>query len=99
LDPEDQEGEGIGVTRFFRDPNNAEWGEVAIVVIDAWQGSGIGSALLEALANHCLRTGVKGWRAAILGDNDRAVHTFEKFGKVVLREWEERSLVLHVELN
>jgi len=99
LNYKNEEGEGVAVTRFYRDPNNSEWGEVAVVVIDAWQNVGIGSVLLATLADHCRRTGVKGWRATIIGDNERAVHLFGKVGTIVLREWEERSLILHVELS
>ena len=99
LEANGQEGEGVAVARFFRDPNNREWGEVAIVVIDAWQEVGLGSILLGTLAKQCRTTGAKGWRATLLGENERAAHLFAKVGKVVMREWEYRSLVLHIRLN
>ena len=42
-------GEGIGVARYVRDPQRRDAAEVAVTVIDDWQGKGVGTLLLEAL--------------------------------------------------
>lgn len=99
LDQDDIEGEGIAVARFYRDAENGKWGEVAIVVIDAWQDAGIGALLLDTLAAHCRRIGIEGWRAVIVGDNQRAINLFSRIGAVVKQGWEDRSLVLSIRLN
>jgi len=96
VDYRGQETEGAGVARFYRDPEQPDWGEVAIVVVDGWQNVGLGSVLLGILADHCRKTCVKGWKASIVGDNDRAIHVFSKIGTVTQREWVDRSIVLHI---
>ena len=59
-------GEGIGVARFIRDPNDARLAEVAIVVTDAWQGRGVGTALVERLAARMRTVGVERIAARML---------------------------------
>jgi GNAT superfamily N-acetyltransferase len=58
LDHEDHEaigaldaktGDGIGVARYIRDPDQRDVAEAAVSVID-WQGRGLGAVLLERLA-------------------------------------------------
>ena len=58
----------IGVVRFARmdDPTRAE---MALVVEDAHQGRGVGTALLRALATVALDRGIVGFDAYVLGEN------------------------------
>lgn len=63
-------GEGIGVARFVRDANDARLAEVAIVVIDAWQGRGVGTALVERLAARMRTVGVERIAARMLVGSD-----------------------------
>ena len=59
-------GEGIGVARFVRDPDDARLAEVAIVVTDAWQSRGVGTALVERLAARMRTVGVERIAARML---------------------------------
>ena len=68
------DGEIIGVARYDRlaaDPLRAEF---AIVVEDAWQGRGVGRALLDTLAADAHHHGVQGFTGTILGENRRMLH-------------------------
>ena len=65
-------GEGIGVARFIRDPNDARLAEVAIVVTDSWQGRGVGTALVERLAARMRTVGVERIAARMLVGSDAA---------------------------
>jgi acetyltransferase len=59
----------VGVARSVRlaeAPDTAEW---AIVVVDEWQGQGLGGALARALADAARRTGIRRIAAVMLGDN------------------------------
>ena len=40
-------GEGLGVARSVRNPDRPDTAEVAVTVIDDWQGRGLGTLLLE----------------------------------------------------
>jgi RimJ/RimL family protein N-acetyltransferase len=63
----------VGVARFVRDHAQPDTAEFAIVVDDAWQGLGLGSALSEALVGRALVRGVRRFTATTLADN-HAVH-------------------------
>jgi len=47
---DEQTGEGIGVARYVRDPDHRDVAEVAVTVIDDWQGRGLGTLLLEVIS-------------------------------------------------
>jgi RimJ/RimL family protein N-acetyltransferase len=65
-------GEGIGVARYVRDPDDAHRAEAAIVVTDAWQGCGVGTALADRLAVRAAAAGVERITARILLGNEPA---------------------------
>ncbi len=99
LDDQGEEGDGFAVARFFRSDDEPQWGEAAIVVMDDWQGQGIGEVLLSALAARCREENVVGWIATVGGDNQRALHVFEKFGVVESRVWHDRTQELRIRLG
>ena len=51
-------GEGIGVARYVRDPQRPEVAEVAVTVIDDWQGRGLGTLLLEVISARARDEGI-----------------------------------------
>jgi GNAT superfamily N-acetyltransferase len=71
-------GEGVGVARYIR-TGDAE-AEPAVVVADAWQGRGIGTALLDALADRAREEGVERFRALVLAQNTEAIALLERLG-------------------
>lgn len=90
---------GVGVARFIRDSSHPEWGEVAIVVVDAWQRQGAGTALLSELSLRCRAVGVTGWHASVIGDNQPALNLLSKFGKIIHREWDSHCVSLTISLK
>jgi GNAT superfamily N-acetyltransferase len=73
-------GEPLGVARFVRgtDPHKAE---VAVVVIDAWHGRGVASALLTQLADRARAEGVRVFTATTLADNRDALGLMRALGE------------------
>ena len=74
----DPEGDRpVGVARFVRssDPSVAE---VAVTVIDDWQGRGVATALLEQLVQRAREVGIERFLALILADNDAAIELFRQ---------------------
>jgi GNAT superfamily N-acetyltransferase len=61
--------EGIGVARFARLAGRADEAEAAVIVVDAWQGRGIGKRLLRALASAAFARGIVRLRGVVLPDN------------------------------
>lgn len=76
LDP--TSGEGVGIARWLRDPGDIKQAEVAIVVADAWQGSGVGCALTELLAVRARAAGVERLTARMLIGNHAGWRLLER---------------------
>src|SRR5262249_51394691 len=49
----------VGVARYVCDPAEPEQAEITYVVADAWQGRGVGSALIDRLAERAHEAGVQ----------------------------------------
>ena len=85
----------IGGARYvLLQPGKAE---VAFALIDAYQGHGIGAALLRHLAAIARNAGVKELIAEVLPDNVPMLKVFEKSGFPTSRKRE--SQVVHVSLR
>jgi RimJ/RimL family protein N-acetyltransferase len=64
-------GDGIGVARYIRDPEDRDIAEVSVAVVDDHQGRGLGAVLLGAIARRAREEGVRRFRATVLADNTR----------------------------
>ncbi len=69
LDPRHPELPGIGIGRYIRLDEEPEVAEIAIVVLDAWQGKGIGLLLFSVLYLRALSCNISTFRAYILPEN------------------------------
>ena len=74
LNEDGQESDGIGGARFIRMADEACVAEVAFLVVDAWQGRGVGRLLLERLVDAALERGIKRLRCYLLAENSQARH-------------------------
>ena len=86
----------VGVGRYDRVPRTSD-AEVAFVVADGWQGSGIGTHLLEQLVRRARAEGVMRFLADTLAENYRMRAVFLASGLVVSSE--TRSAVVQVVLD
>jgi GNAT superfamily N-acetyltransferase len=66
-------GEVVGVARYDRSPADPATAEFAILVEDAWQGTGLGRQLLSELVELARTRGVTTMTAAVQRDNDRVI--------------------------
>ena len=81
------DGPVIADARFIRDEDDLASAEVALTVADAYQGRGIGTLLLGALAVAARVDGIERFHARALSDNPRA----RALGDKVNARWEHEE--------
>ena len=59
----------VGVARYVRDRERRDSAEIAVAVLEAWQGRGVGKALLHRLADRARDEGITQFTALMLSDN------------------------------
>jgi acyl-CoA hydrolase/GNAT superfamily N-acetyltransferase len=69
----------IAMGRYDVDPAT-RYGDVALVVLDAWQGKGVGTGLFHRLAELGRSRGLVGFTADVLAGNGRMLAIFAKSG-------------------
>lgn len=78
---EDDPGRLLAVARSVRLTDAPDTAEMAIVVLDEWQGQGLGSALAEALADVAREAGIRRLAAVMLGTNGAARRLVLRIGR------------------
>lgn len=72
----------VGVSRYARIEGSRR-AECAIVVADEWQGRGLGSELMRALAGAAVERDIDGFEGTTLAANDRVAAWARRFGVAV----------------
>jgi len=62
-------GKSLGVGRYVRDRERGDSAEIAVAVLESWQGRGVGKALLHKLAARARDEGITQFTALMLSDN------------------------------
>jgi GNAT superfamily N-acetyltransferase len=75
-------GEGVGVARFVRSAEDPNVAELAVAVVDDWQGHGIGSLLAGELAKRAREEGIRCFTALALAQNDAMLGILQELGQV-----------------
>jgi GNAT superfamily N-acetyltransferase len=65
-------GRGVAMARYIRHAKDPHAAEVAVTVIDGWQGRGLGTELLIQLSGRARREGVTRFTAVASADNAAA---------------------------
>jgi RimJ/RimL family protein N-acetyltransferase len=86
-----------GIAGYYRDPQNPERAEVAFAVADAMQGRGLGTRMLERLAEIGRDRGVRAFDAYVLGDNLAMMDVFLQSGFALTSGLEQG--VFHISLD
>jgi GNAT superfamily N-acetyltransferase len=79
-------GAGVGVARYIADADDVTRAEVAVTVIDEWQGRGVGTALLEALIARARENGVDRFTASLLATNEPMIELLHDIGEATLTQ-------------
>ena len=88
-----QEVDKVAVARCFRNPQESQFGEVAVATVDEWQGLGIGTALIKQLARCCRQHGILYWVATLFSGNTPMRKLLQRVGGEVFRETIGASVV------
>jgi len=67
IDPES--GRSVGVARYIRDRERHDSAEIAVAVLESWQGHGVGKALMRGLADRAREEGISRFTALMLAHN------------------------------
>jgi RimJ/RimL family protein N-acetyltransferase len=90
--------EGVGVARFVRDDGDDRIAEAAVTVADDWQGRGLGTLLLEALAVRAREEEIERFTALMLAENETMRDVLEQLGPTRRVEEHEGAVEIDVEL-
>jgi len=69
----------VAIGRYYRLPNKCS-AEVAFVIDDAYHGKGIGTKLMEWLANVARDNGITTFQAEVLAENQQMISVFRDYG-------------------
>jgi RimJ/RimL family protein N-acetyltransferase len=72
----------VGECRFIRLPDQPGTAEVGVTVVDAWQGRGLGSALLARLSECAAEAGIEYFTAEVLAENRTMLALLPGLGQV-----------------
>src|SRR5688572_23174109 len=87
----------VATAGYYSTARAPEHAEVAFAVADAWRGRGIGTRMLECLADIARKAGVRAFDAYVLGENRRMMDVFRESGFAIRREMDHG--VFHVSLE
>jgi RimJ/RimL family protein N-acetyltransferase len=63
------DGRGVGIARYIRDAADPQAAEIAVTVIDDWQGRGLGTELVAQLSERARFEGIRRFTALVTADN------------------------------
>jgi len=78
LNPVD--GRALGIARYIRHAEGLDGAEVAVTVIDEWQGRGLATELLSRLADRARQEGIRHFTALVAADNAAVAGMLEDGG-------------------
>ena len=78
VDPGD--GRGVGVARYVRSAEDPQAAEIAVTVVDEWQGRGLGTELLAQLSDRARSEGIHRFTALAAADNVAVARLARRIG-------------------
>jgi RimJ/RimL family protein N-acetyltransferase len=78
-------GGGVGIARYVRDREDPHAAEIALAIVDDWQGRGLGTELLARLSERACQEGICRFTALIAPDNAAMAGLLRSFGGGLVR--------------
>ena len=99
LDQHGQASEGVAVARIIRADDEPDAGELGILVVDAWQGRGVGRALMPRLLKLAAAEGIRRVRAQAWSDNEPIQRLLQQYPHQVLTRYREGEMRVELDLQ
>jgi len=74
------DGRGVGIARYVRDAGDPQAAEIAVTVVDDWQGRGLGTELLSRLSDRARQAGIDRFTALAAAENAAVAGLARKLG-------------------
>jgi len=89
-------GEGVGVARYVRTGDRPDVAELAVTVVDDWQGKGLGTLLVEVLSARARAEGITRFSALMLARNDEMMDLLKRLDTVSIVEQQLGTVEIEV---
>jgi RimJ/RimL family protein N-acetyltransferase len=66
---DDRDGRGVGVARYVRQADDPWGADVAVTIVDEWQGRGLGTELLARLSDRAREENIRRFTALVAAEN------------------------------
>lgn len=76
----EEDGRALGIARYIRHAENPEVAEIAVAVVDDWQGRGLGTQLVVRLMQRARDEGISHFTALVAADNELMVNLLHDLG-------------------
>jgi GNAT superfamily N-acetyltransferase len=92
-------GRGLGVARFIRLADDPESADVAVAVVDAWHGRGLGRALLSQVSERAREEGIQRFAATVSAQNAAVVGLLQHASLVRPPVWASGTVEYEIDLS
>jgi RimJ/RimL family protein N-acetyltransferase len=79
------DGRGVGVARYVRSGEDPQAAEIAVTVVDKWQGRGLGTELLAQLSERARSEGIHRFTGLAAADNVATAWLARRMGAELVR--------------
>jgi RimJ/RimL family protein N-acetyltransferase len=94
-----ESGAMVGVARYVRLEPGSDAAEVAVTVVDDWQGRGLGTALLERVSARARQAGIQRFTALVAADNAAMIELLRGIGAGIHAHVSSGALEYEIELE
>jgi RimJ/RimL family protein N-acetyltransferase len=74
------DGRGVGIARYVRDSGDPKAAEIAVTIVDDWQGRGLGTELLARLSDRARQAGICRFTATVAYGNAAMARLLQNMG-------------------
>jgi len=89
---------GVGIARYIRWTEDPQSAELAVAVLDDWQGKRVGTRLASALAERAREEGINVFTAFVLADNNAMLSLARELGDVRVLNRDQGTVELAIQL-